>query len=268
MQENKLHTSLIISTYNWPQVLNLCLLSVKGQKVLPDEVVIADDGSTEETQLLITKFQKDFPVPIKHVWHPDEGFQLSKIRNRAIAAASYEYIIQVDGDLILHPMFIADHISFSKKGSFVSGSRVMLNHEYSSQLINAGEIDVNLFSKGVSNKLNGYRVKFLRSYFSERYKIKDMLYLRGCNMAFWREDLIAVNGFNEGFTGWGREDNEVAVRLINRGIRKRIIKFGGIVFHNFHEQKSRADLSRNDDMLNEAIKNKLTWCDKGVNQYL
>ncbi len=95
-----------------------------------------------------------------------------------------------------------------------------------------------------------------------------MLYLRGCNMAFWREDLISVNGFNEGFTGWGREDNEIAVRLINRGIRKRIIKFGGIVFHNFHEQKSRADLSRNDDMLNDAIKNKLIWCIKGVDQYL
>lgn len=268
MHKKRPTTSLIITTYNWPGVLNLCLLSVKGQQELPDEVIIADDGSTEATKLLIEEFKKDFPVPLIHVWQPDEGFQLSRIRNKAIAVASKEYIIQVDGDLILHPMFVADHIAFCKKDSFVSGSRVMLNKEYSTQLIKAGKIDVNLFSKGVSNKLNGYRIKFLRSYFSERYKIEDILYLRGCNMAFWRADLIAVNGFNEGFTGWGREDNEVAVRLINRGIRKRIIKFGGIVFHNFHEQKSRADLSRNDDMLNDAIKNNLTWCPKGVDQYL
>src|ERR1700761_2184882 len=134
----KIKTSLNISTYNWPQALNLCLLSVKAQKVLPDEVIIADDGSTDETKTLIEIFQKDFSVPIKHVWQPDEGFQLAKIRNKGIAASSYEYIIQVDGDLILHPHFIADHIAFSKKNTFVSGSRVLLDKAYSAKLIESG----------------------------------------------------------------------------------------------------------------------------------
>jgi glycosyltransferase involved in cell wall biosynthesis len=261
-------TTLAISTYNWPQALNLCLLSVLKQKVLPNEVIIADDGSTDSTRILIEQFQKDFPVPLIHVWQPDEGFQLSKIRNRAIAAANYEYIIQVDGDLILHPHFVADHIAFAKPQSFVSGSRVMLSEALSGKLLQEGSINVNLMQKGISNKSNGLRIGFVRNYLSERYRIHDMLYLRGCNMAFWREDLIKVNGFNESFTGWGREDNEVAVRLINSGIRKRIIKFGAVVYHIYHPVNSRSDLGRNDDMLNAAITNHVTYCQLGLNQYI
>jgi glycosyltransferase involved in cell wall biosynthesis len=268
MQNQKPRTSLNISTYNWPEALNLCLLSVKALKVLPDEVVIADDGSTGETRQLIEKFQQDFPVPIKHVWQPDEGFQLAKIRNRGIAASAYEYIIQIDGDLILHPMFIADHIKFSKKGSFVSGSRVMLDEQYSKTLLQTEKISVNLFNKDVRNKMNGVRMGPLRNYLSERYRANDMLYMRGCNMAFWRDDLVMVNGYNEEFTGWGREDNEVAVRLINSGIKKRIIKFGGVVFHIYHPEKSRSGLNKNDDMLQDAIVNKTTRCPVGLDQYL
>jgi glycosyltransferase involved in cell wall biosynthesis len=268
MQKEKIRTSLNISTYNWPEALNLCLLSVKALKVLPDEVVIADDGSKEATRQLIEKFQKDFPVPIKHVWQPDEGFQLARIRNKGIAASSGDYIIQIDGDLILHPMFVADHIAFSKRGTFVSGSRVILSEQYSKTLLHTGKTNVNLFNKDIQNKQNGLRIQFLRNYLAERYRINDMLYMRGCNMAFWRDDLVVVNGYNEQFSGWGREDNEVAVRLINSGIRKRIIKFGGIVFHIYHPEKSRSGLDRNDDMLQDAIINKRTECPLGLNQYI
>ncbi len=268
MQKKKITTSLNISTYNWPEALNLCLLSVKSLKVLPDEVIVADDGSTDSTLQLVEKFQEDFPVPIKYVWQPDEGFQLARIRNKGIAASSGEYIIQIDGDLILHPMFVADHISFSEKGSFVTGSRVMLDEQYSKELIRSGETSVNLLNKDVRNKSNGVRVKVLRNYLAERYRVKDMLFMRGCNMAFWRDDLVMVNGYNEEFTGWGREDNEVAVRLINSGIKKRIIKFGGVVFHIYHPEKSRSGLNKNDDMLQDAITNKKTYCPLGLNQYL
>lgn len=268
MRNSKVKTSLNISTYNWPDALNLCLLSVKALKVLPDEVIIADDGSGESTRKLIEKFKKNFPVPIKHVWQPDEGFQLARIRNKGIAASSYDYIIQIDGDLVLHPHFVADHIAFSKRGTFVTGSRVMLDEHYSKNLLHTGDISINVFNQGVRNKSNGYRIKFLRNYLATRYRINDMLYMRGCNMAFWRDDLLKVNGYNEEFTGWGREDNEVAVRLINSGIQKRIIKFGGIVFHIHHAEKPRTGLTRNDDLLEDAIKNRRTTAPLGLSQYL
>src|SRR5438309_2028957 len=121
--------SLIISTYNWPSALQLCLQSVLQQSVLPAEIIIADDGSTEETKTLIDHMATQCPVPLLHVWQPDEGFQLSKIRNRAIAKAAMPYIIQIDGDLLLHQHFIKDHFHIQEPGYFVSGSRVLLSPE-------------------------------------------------------------------------------------------------------------------------------------------
>src|ERR1700712_962551 len=103
--------SLVISTYNWPQALELCLKSVATQKHLPDEVIIADDGSGEETRLLIDKYKKDFPVPLLHLWHEDKGFRKTIILNKAINQSSFEYIIQVDGDVILEKHFISDHLN-------------------------------------------------------------------------------------------------------------------------------------------------------------
>jgi glycosyltransferase involved in cell wall biosynthesis len=258
--------SLIVSTYNWPEALNLSLESIRKQVLLPDEVIVADDGSTIETRLLIEKHQEDFPVPLIHVWQPDEGFQLSKIRNKAIAQASGEYIVQVDGDLILERHFIRDHVAFSKRNSFVSGSRVIMNNELSQQLIQKGKTNVSLTSKGLLNILNGLRLPFL-SKRMENYKQEDIYYLRGCNMAFWRADLIEVNGYNEDFVGWGREDNEIGLRLINRGIRKRIIKFSGVVFHIYHPEKTRTGLNINDELMQRTASMNLVYCIKGVNQY-
>ncbi|MBN9298734.1 MAG: glycosyltransferase family 2 protein [Filimonas sp.] len=262
--------SLLIATYNWPGALELCLQSVRQQKVLPDEVIIADDGSKDETKQLIQKFQRDFPVPIRHIWQPDEGFQLSRIRNKGIAAAAYEYIIQVDGDLILHPYFIHDHLELSKKGYFTSGSRVLLNRDSTYFLITNKTIDVKAYTKNSRNFFNGLRSKFLRHALSPFYKTrgKNKYYVKGCNMAFWREDLIRVNGYNEAFTGWGKEDSEIAIRLINAGIKKQFIKMGGISYHLFHKEASRELEQRNVELMNNTIANKVTRAEKGVDQYL
>jgi glycosyltransferase involved in cell wall biosynthesis len=260
--------SLNISTYNWPQALELCLKSVLNQSQLPAEVVIADDGSTAETTALIQRYQQSFPVPLVHVWQPDEGFQLARIRNKAIAASKGKYIIQIDGDLILHPHFVRDHARFATPGTFVTGSRVVLNPQLSAQLLQSQSVKLSLFAKGLSNRSNGIRNMWLRNYLSTRYRINDIYFMRGCNMAFWKADLVTVNGYNEDFSGWGREDNEIAIRLLNMGLQKRVIKFGGVVYHIYHPEKSRSGLNRNDQLLLDAVKYKTTYCPNGLNQYL
>ncbi len=128
-QANVSDCSLLVATYNWPQALGLCLQSIRKQSVLPNEVIIADDGSKDETRQLIDEIKKTFPVKILHIWQPDEGFQLAKIRNKAFAVASNSYIIQIDGDLILHPHFVKDHLSLAKKQHFITGSRAILKEE-------------------------------------------------------------------------------------------------------------------------------------------
>ena len=193
---------------------------------------------------------------------------MAKIRNKGIAASAYEYIIQIDGDLILHPNFIADHIAFAQKNCFVSGSRVLLNKAYAEKLLIAGKVKVSLFNSGTNNKLNGLRIDFLRNYIGKTYKINDVYYLRGCNMAFWRDDLLNVNGYNEAITGWGLEDNEIAVRLVNSGVQKRTLKFGAIVYHLYHPEKQKNAIDINEGLLKGAVEAKSTTCAIGVSQYL
>lgn len=260
-------SSLIISTYNWPEALRLCLLSVKEQSVLPDEVIIADDGSTSQTVEVIEAMRPTFPVRLIHVWQKDDGFQLSKIRNKAIAMSSFSYIIQIDGDLVLHKHFIKDHLELSKPGTFVAGSRVLMNQQLSEKLLRLQKPSIDLFEPGVRNICNRFNVTWLSRYLADRYKPQDIFALRGCNMAFWREDLVRVNGYNECFQGWGREDNEIAVRLFNSGLTKRAIKFGGIVFHIHHPEVDRADCLENEEYLTYALRHKSVYCSQGLDQY-
>lgn len=268
MAMNNPSTSLIVSTYNWPEALNLCLISISRQTVMPDEVIIADDGSSSETAELIASFQQNFPIPLIHVWQEDNGFQLSKIRNKAVAKASNEYIVQIDGDLILEKNFIADHLSFSRTGTFVSGTRVQLSPAFSTKLIAAKRTNISIFSKGIVNISNALRITAFRDFLAERYKANDIAYVRGCNMAFWKTDLIKVNGYNEAFVGWGREDSELAVRLSNSGIKKRILKFGSVTFHIHHLEVQRQQLETNNDILKNAINLNTKTCIFGLSQYL
>jgi len=266
--KNPSGVSLIVSTYNWPAALNLCLLSIQKQVLLPDEVIIADDGSREETRLLIEKFKMFFPVSLVHVWQADEGFQLSKIRNKAIARAAQAYIVQIDGDLILEKHFIQDHVAFRNKGSFVSGTRVLLSGDLTKMVLKTEQSEFSFFSKGLSNKSNAMRVPFFSQVLASRYKQSDPAYVRGCNMAFWREVLIRVNGYNEEIVGWGREDSELAIRLNNAGVQKRIYKFGAVAYHLHHKETIRTQLDINQGILEQAISNKTTRCEHGLDQYL
>ncbi len=262
--------TLIISTYNWPAALALCLKSVLQQTVMPAEIIVADDGSKEDTKKLVENFASSCLVPVVHVWQPDEGFQLAKIRNRAIAKAAHEYIIQIDGDLILHAHFIADHLHIAEHGFFISGSRVLLSKETSEALFAHQSINVQKHNKGSKNYFNKFRNRILRQLLSTRYKIKggNKYYVKGCNMAFWKKDLLTVNGYNESFTGWGREDSELAIRLINAGVQKKFLKMGGITYHLFHKEVSKANEKSNTEKMNEAVLQKTKFAEQGVNQYL
>ena len=262
----KLNVSLIISTYNWPGALNLCLQSVLHQSVLPNEIIIADDGSKEETKELINSFKEICKIPLIHVWHEDKGFRKTMIMNEAFTKVSYPYIVQIDGDIILHKDFIKDHIRFAQSKSFVSGSRVIIEEKLTKKLIQKKQWKFSIFTNGLRNRLNGIRIPFL-SKFQEHYRQNDIIYVRGCNMAFWKEDLLKVNGYDEEITGWGREDNELAARLINTGICKRVIKFSAIAFHLHHNLRSRDSVDQNDVILNKTLSEKRIRCKQGIDSH-
>ncbi len=258
--------SLLISTYNWEEALELCLNSVLQQTVLPDEVLIADDGSQEATAQLIQSFAKQAPFPIVHVWHEDKGFRKTKILNKALLKSTHPYIIQIDGDVILNRHFIADHIELAEKGYFVGGSRVLLGKVYTTHLLKRMKKNPTLFKQNLSFILNGFRSRLLRKFLSKRYANHRMNSVRGCNMAFWRDDAFRVNGYNEALEMWGQEDQEFAYRLYHTGIQKKQLKMGGVQFHIYHKQKSKENLEYHDQVLSEVIRNKATWCSDGIDK--
>ena len=256
--------SLIISTYNWPEALRASLASVLLQTQLPNEVIIADDGSTSETKNLIDSLKEDFPIPLVHTWHEDIGFRLSASRNNAIRKASYDYIIIIDGDLFLHKDFILDHIHASEEGFYVQGSRVFLCKSLSSQLISErSDWKPNIFSAGLSNRKHLFRSNLLMG-ISAAFTKQSHRGTRGCNLAAYKNDLYSVNGFNEEFTSWGREDSEFTARLLHSGIKRKNLKFGGIAFHLWHDTSKAKTSTENEKILELTLNKKLIRCNHGL----
>jgi glycosyltransferase involved in cell wall biosynthesis len=260
--------SLVISTYNSPKALRLCLESVLAQSVKPNEIVIADDGSGEATKLLIEEFQKNSTIPLQHVWHKDNGYQLSAIRNKAFAVCKFDYIIQIDGDLILHHHFVKDHLNFAKGGMFASGARTNINEATTKKFLQQKTTErLYYFSKGLEKRYNAFRLgllKFINKHVQK--SAKNMLFVLGCNMAFWKKDLLKVNGYNEEFTAWGKEDNDIAARLMNAGVKCRFLKFGAVVFHLWHKEADRGQVSANEEKFLRSVNNKITWVANGIDK--
>ena len=149
-----MRASLIITTYNRPDALLLVLRSIETQVSKPIEVIIADDGSTNDTKEVVTSFQEKSDIRVIHSWQEDSGFKAAKSRNKAIAKATGKYIILIDGDMILHPEFINDHINNAQPSYFVQGSRVLLTQDKTKQALDQQKINFSLLSNGLQNRKN------------------------------------------------------------------------------------------------------------------
>lgn len=260
-------TSLIISTYNRPDALCLCLLSALSQTRLPDEIVIGDDGSTAETKILIDKFKKTSPVTIKHIWHEDKGFRLAMMRNKCVAASSGDYIIEVDGDVILERHFIEDHLGFARPGFYLKGGRTNLGKQLTNSLCHRLRLkNIRFYTRGIESKPeNSLRIPWLGRMLAANYRKRRGMCL-GCNMSYYRQDFLDINGYDEFFEGWGGEDGDLTRRLIQNGIKKRHLKFVGLVYHLWHTDKFMYNKETNVSYsMREAPK---TYCDNGVSKYL
>ncbi|MBU1598516.1 glycosyltransferase family 2 protein [bacterium] len=254
--------SLIITTYNWPEALELCLMSVFGQRILPDEVLVADDGSGRKTKEVISRYRKISKMPLVHIWQEDQGFRAAAIRNKAVLQSQFEYLIFLDGDMILHPEFVRDHLNFAEKGCFLQGSRVMIKNRLSSELLAKKMAKVTPFVTGLSNRKNMLKIPLLTKVFS--FKNRRLKGIRTCNFSLFREDFIKINGFNEDFCGWGREDSELVVRLFNSGLFRKNLRFSAIQYHLWHRKDSRARLDKNEELLRLAIQKGIKRCRSGL----
>lgn len=267
--------SLIVITYNWPGALEALLRSVAAQTCPPDEVLVADDGSGAETAALIERLQRDFPVPLRHIWHEDKGFRAARARNRGIAASRGDYVILLDGDMLVHPHFVADHLMLAERGYFLQGGRIKATPEESQRLL-AGKAPVFApWSTANFDEFDGTRRLYaFRAPLLARWKARSRNGGRvmSCNMSFWRDDLLRVNGFDERMEGYGAEDRELAARLENAGLKRRALKWAALAVHLWHNSRSPPDVDDmdlpNNRLFHATRTEGITWCERGVNQHV
>lgn len=267
--------SVIVLTYNWPEALQRVLASIAAQTRLPDEVIVADDGSTDATRTMLEHVAVGYPVPLRHVWQPDQGFRAARARNRGIAASRGDYVLLLDGDMLLHPQFIADHLDFAERGFFLQGGRIKATSAETTRLL-AGRPPVFApWSPADFNTFDGIRRLYAwRQPWLARWKTRNGRGGRvmSCNMSFWRSDLLACNGFDERMEGYGAEDLELVARLQNAGLKRRPLKFAALAVHLEHG--SRADPERDDPnlpnnvLLRQTREQGFTRCAKGINEHL
>lgn len=267
--------SVIVTTYNWPQALEACLLSLLDQKDRQFEIVIADDGSEEPTRELIAGFIKISPIPIRHIHHEDRGFRAATIRNKAAAAAQGEYLLFMDGDCIALPSFIGRHRQLAEIGYFVPGNRLLLSRSYTSQVLQQKtplHRQAKSFFIGLWLRRNINRLLPLLYFPFHKWRYRQpKLWQKAmtCNLGVWRHDFLAVNGFDEIFEGWGYEDSDLVIRLIHLGVKRKEGRFAAPVLHLWHPHNDRSKHDDNYQRLLQRIDDgTLIRAARGVDQYI
>jgi glycosyltransferase involved in cell wall biosynthesis len=258
--------ALVITTHERPDALAAVLDSVRRQRVAPDEIVIADDGSNVATRELISDFARR--ANARTVTQPHEGFRVARLRNLAIAAATAEYLVFIDGDMLLHPDFITDHARLARRGWFTQGVRVLADPDLTRRLVAEPASPLSPFSSGAGLLRRAYLLHSPAAASVARRIANGFLAIKTCNFAAWRDDLVRVNGFNEDFVGWGPEDKELALRLGHAGIRRQSLMFGGIAVHLHHPQASRDALPANLARLEATRRERRIRCARGLDSHI
>ncbi|MDX2168888.1 MAG: glycosyltransferase family 2 protein [Deltaproteobacteria bacterium] len=237
--------SVIVSTYNHPRALNLVLAGLARQTRPADEILVADDGSGAETRALIEAWTRRLPMPLRHVWHPDEGFRKCRILNRAIAAARGDYLVFFDGDCIPSGWCLAVHERRAAPRRYVSGGKVLLDARVSAQLdeaaVGRGVLDrVGSWWLGVEKKrrLIVSKLPGLRNLLDRR--VPRPPGWRGENASTWAAHAHAVGGFDERFT-YGYEDADFGQRLLLAGVIGVSVRYTAPVYHLEHGRPWRND---------------------------
>lgn len=211
---------------------------------MPNSVVIADDGSDERTNGLIGSWKNK--LPLKHVWQPDTEFRAARARNLASLKSDAEHLVFIDGDCLLPPSFIDNHRKLIRPGLAIAGSRYLLNRRRSLNLVNGSEkISGKLFShpKFINIPLGILRDARPRAWCT----------FRSCNFGVMSTDFLANRGFDEAYVGWGREDSDLIVRMLNLGLVIRSGRFATCVLHLDHPTHDRQTLHKNNNQLSRVI---------------
>ncbi|MDO8877492.1 MAG: glycosyltransferase family 2 protein [Pseudolabrys sp.] len=251
--------SVIVTTYNREDALAAVLRSL-GRQTDPDfEVIVADDGSGPETAALVEAMKSSVGHRVVHVWHEDKGFRAGEIRNRAVLAARGDYCLFLDGDCIVRPDFVAMHRRLAEPGAFVTGNRILLSRDLTAKVLRDGLTPetwgcatwLGVRFRGGVNRLSALLKLPLGPL--RRLRGKAWRGARSANLAIWRADLLTVDGYDADYSGWGKEDSDIIIRLLRAGVKRKDGSFATGVIHLWHAEADRSALPENERKLAQIL---------------
>jgi len=262
--------SVIVTTYNREDALEAVLSALSRQSDRGFEVVVADDGSRATTAAVVERWRPRLGVPLDHVWQMNCGFRAAEIRNRAILVCHGDYCIFLDGDCIAAADFVATHRRLAERGWFVTGNRVLLSSTLTAAVLSDDLRPETWSAPGwIRQRLRGgvnRLAAVLRLSLGPLRKLRSGQWrgARSCNLAIWRSDLERVDGFDAWFSGWGREDSDLLIRLLRCGLRRKDGRFATGVIHLWHPQVDRAQLAANDARLAAVLQGDRVRAQRGL----
>jgi glycosyltransferase involved in cell wall biosynthesis len=262
-----MRTCLVVATYERPDALERVLASVVAQTQEPSELIVADDGSGPAVAQAVERCTARAPFPVSYVRQEHAGFRAGRVRNLAIARTTCDYVILVDGDMVLHPKFVADHVRAARRGFWTQGVRIPLDVRATRRVLKTG-VTPPPWGRGVDF---GRRACALHAPWAGKpleRAVHPLVTVQAGNQGFWRSDLLRVNGFDEELTGWGSEDKELCARLTNVGVRRQTLVFAAIAWHLAHPPVSRAAARANRERWHETVRSGRTRCVHGIDQHL
>jgi len=243
--------SVVVTTYNWPAALDRVLDSLSRQTYRDIEVIVADDGSAEETAQLVADWAARAPFPLFHVWQEDQGFRAARVRNLGAERASGEYLVFIDGDCLTLPKFIASHAAQAERGWFATGRRAQVREVVTARL---------LADKLAPYALPRWRLilespRWLQTRYLQLFNlpidgvrksrhVADVRKAESCNLALWRDDFVRLGGFDERFDSFGCEDVDLCLRLLRSGLKRKSLEHLEPVLHLFHGRKAVTEQTR------------------------
>ena len=264
--------SVIISTYNAEAWLEKVIWGYSCQTFKDFEIVIADDGSGPKTKELIDSFKKEGSLKINHIWQEDDGFQKSRILNKAIVACKSDYIVMSDGDCIPRADFLEIHNNYKQKGYFLSGGYFMLSMAISLKINKDDILSGNCFNlawlkeQGLKSsfKNNKLTSKGLKSQLLNTLTPTNASW-NGHNASGWKKDIVAINGFDERMQ-YGGQDRELGERLFNLGVKSKQIRYSAVCVHLDHKRgyKTPESIAKNLSIRKHTRDSKTPWTPFGI----
>lgn len=270
-----MHSELIVATYNSPRALALCLASVGRQRVMPGGVAIADDGSGPQTRAVVDAFAAAHPgLAVRHVWHEDDGFRKAAILNKAIASSTAEVLVFIDGDVMIHPDFVARHLELARPDRWSSGSLIRLDAAATAAVTEADVTSGRVFDRRWlrANRAFDRIGSWLKAMPFPRPAMALLDRLSpvqrawcGANASASRAAILKVNGFDETMR-WGGGDKEMGVRLENAGVRGRHLRFTAPLVHLDHPRgyADPAHKAANKARIRAIRRDRVAWTEDGI----